>query len=878
MTSCAAKKYCMWMTSKERCEVHADLVTTIMCEDPCIAPLTSTRFADKSFEEGVMTFCLTVGGKVCYGPLASTGIFHEPSNIYTLRAVCSREFFHQCHTQLSEIKLYWERTEAQHQYIECMQQSSQSSSYYYYCGLTLNVTLAKVEKDLNGLRSVCIRSPWNQWCYQYVKARPITKECEPIGWPMGQNMCPSSCNDQWVKLYASIGCCFGTIHEIERTVTVPAYHTPQVSNANMGWSTAPWAPPPNTTIDNIVKCSGLASQRTTILASSCKRITAITSLINDCATTVVLRALQNVRFHCLFTSNDTRIAGGMFPTPAEVDSLCASQCAQQVPAFNKYRRCFPEEQFRHMNEISAMCDWSANRARCGTLVRPIIDSIGTDQCGRFNNETTCMEVPQCKWYPSGLDAGCQHIPTIQTIMSIDSNCTNLLLEALPSFSGVRKVRLRTFRFRNGPDLCFPVAAPYFYGRSKYGFNTATLDALCHNKLKRNCMRKMLLQQASNIIASASSRITSCAKKNAGVGQNSTGNQDALVRCVNGSRDSLGRAERLTTLAETMCQRNDYRWCLNILSQRENSSNGMQCLPLILSPHSPTNPTDTSAPCSAACIKFWANVMEHTNYTCCLGMLHQVLMGGYLIRSSDFPTGYSNVSSTSGAETSPAFTAPDSDHTSEVVYSYLGANGLLNLVQCNVSSENLQKRLRIGCNRPRGKLRRRRKLPLPIAFSVIRTSIKLIARLGQSLMKDISTQLGLPQSDIENAMLVENKAVTVQVRVEGSERGFQTLDSTSSGASFTFDIRSDSDTASTDAASELDSLVTSGDINLENSAIVLSSECPTCLAAGASSLSSSLDSVVGSTATDDEPTSGDSVTATSIVALLVSMLLVVLTAF
>ena len=879
MTSCVTKKNCLWVTSKARCEADAVLISTKMCEDPCIAPIMNTKFSFKGLEESVMTYCLRVGGKVCYGPLASTGIFLEPTNPYTLQAVCSSDFYYQCHTQLTERKAYWERLNVQQAYIECMQRSSQSNSYYY-CGLTLNVSLAKVENDLKGPRHFCSRSPSNQWCYQYVKARPITKECEPNGWPMGQNTCPSSCNDQWVKLYSSIGCCFGTIHQIERNADVPANYTPQVPNANMGWSTAPWAPAPNTTMDNIVKCSGLVSQRTTILTSPCPK-PIITSPVSDCATSDVLQVLQSVRFHCGVTSNDTRFAGGWAPSSADIDGLCASPCAQQVPAFNKYRRCFPEEQFRQMNEISAMCAWGANRVRCGTLVKTIIDSIGTGGpgCGRITNATACRLVSQCRWYPSGLDAGCQHIPTNETIKSVCSNCTKLLLEALPSFSGVQAGRLmRSLCLFDGPDLCFPVAEPFFYGRSKFGVNSSTLSAVCPSPVKMRCLRMMLLQQASNLIASATFHIAFCAKNNVGVGQNSTGNQGALVRCVNDVRDSLGAAERFATLAETLCLRNAHRWCLDILSELENTDMGMQCLPLIRSPAPNTNPqagspTGTSVPCSSACITFWATVLANPNYTCCLGPLHQVLMGGYLIRSSDFPTGYSNVNSTSGAETAPTFTPPASNQTSEVIYKYLGTNGLNNLVQCSANLTNLQNRLRIGCNRPRGNTPLPKKLALPIAFSVIRSNVALIARLVESLTKDISTQLGLPPSDIANATLVENTAVKIQVRVEGSERGFRTLDSTSSGASFTFDIISDSDSASTNAASSLDALVSSGDINLENSASVLSSDCPTCLAAGATSLSTSLETTVGSTATDAPTTSGGSATATSIMTLLVSMLVV-----
>ena len=71
-------------------------------------------------------------------------------------------------------------------------------------------------------------------------------------------------------------------------------------------------------------------------------------------------------------------------------------------------------------------------------------------------------------------------------------------------------------------------------------------------------------------------------------------------------------------------------------------------------------------CSSACTTFWEEVLTNTNYTCCLGVLHQLAKVGYLINSSDIPTGYSGINRTSGAETAPSFTAPNFNQTSEVV--------------------------------------------------------------------------------------------------------------------------------------------------------------------------------------------------------------------
>ena len=842
--SCSVTNNCLWITSKQMCVVDAALITATSCEDPCVVSAMNTSFAFQSIEQNMMTWCMRINGRVCYGPLAATGILIEPENTYTLQAVCSSDFNYQCYSRLTERTANWDRVEAQQTFIDCMK--TNSSGALFHCGMNLNTSLKQLETLLRRPRHYCSRSTTGQWCYQYNKSRPITVDCEPSHWPQGPTVCPEACNSQWLLLYQSIDCCLATLHKMDQRPTVPSDLIPIVPNAERAWAVTRERDPPWTTMESVATCRSLVGHKVAILQFPCP-LPNITAPVSDCATTEVLLALQVVREHCGVTSNDTLFGNGTAMGAVDLEEVCMSRCAQQVPAFNKFRRCFPHTLFRHMTEITAMCALGDHRVRCGMFVKTVIDSIGTGgpQCGTYSTSASCGAVPQCQWFATGLDSGCRHLPSNETIQSVCNNCTRLLVEALPLFSALQAGKLyRSMCIMDGPHLCFPIAAPYFYGRSQFGVHPSTLQYMCENSTVGNrCLRKLYMHHASNLIANATSQIATCVKMNSVAGEGSGGNQAAVVQCITQARDTLGTAERMMMLTETMCLRNTHRWCLSALSELEATPVGAACLPMVTSRWTP--PT-----CSDPCSNFWNALLSNTSqYSCCFGTLHQVLMRGYYIRTTDFPTGLSQVNSTAGSELPPSFQPPPL-LVNEVFLPFIGSNGLLNLQVCaNRSLSALMNLTHVGCARVRTLTAVAQRLPLPIAFSVIRSNLVLLSRLVATLVNDVAAQLGISPSDIENATLVENTAVQVQVRVEGTKHVFRSLASTSSGTSFTFNIRSDTDDATATAASTLKSLVSSGEMNLDSSAAILSSDCPTCLAAGATTLSSSMDMVVGVVGTE-----------------------------
>jgi len=162
---------------------------------------------------------------------------------------------------------------------------------------------------------------------------------------------------------------------------------------------------------------------------------------------------------------------------------------------------------------------------------------------------------------------------------------------------------------------------------------------------------------------------------------------------------------------------------------------------------------------------------------------------------------------------------------------------------------------------------KRQLPVTIAWARVSSDAALKQNVENALRVDTANAMGVPVRNVVNGTLMENKALTIQLRPDTRRAS----SGTGSGCTYVFFVDAASATEASAAAARLDSQVAAGTLVTPATSSTVQSQCTSCMDARSTNLAKASTSVDG---TDGSSPSSSAVKASVFAAIVAALAVMV----